>query len=109
MPKVVLESYVPGVSVVATVAGETPEVAADGVDGYLKPAGDPTAMGGPTLDVLADDKRDVTGLRERRRICTEFTFDAQVCRLLGVCEELLNCRREGVMIDDLVPNSEQAR
>ena len=44
LPTVVLESYAAGVPVVATAVGGTPEAVADGVDGYLVPPGDPTAL-----------------------------------------------------------------
>ncbi len=110
LPTVVLESYAAGVPVVATAVGGTPEAVADGVDGYLVPPGDPTALARRILDLLrSEDERSAMGRRGRERIRAEFTFDAQARRLLGVCEDLVNCRRETVVIDDLVPNSEQAR
>jgi glycosyltransferase involved in cell wall biosynthesis len=110
LPTVVLESYAAGVPVVATAVGGTPEAVADGVDGYLVPPGDPIALARRILGVLkSEDERIAMGQRGRERICAEFTFDVQARRLLGVCEELMNCRHESVVIDDLVPNSEQAR
>jgi glycosyltransferase involved in cell wall biosynthesis len=110
LPTVVLESYAAGVPVVATAVGGTPEAVADGVDGYLVAPGDPIALARRILDLLkSEDERVAMGQRGRERIRAQFTFDAQARRLLGVCEELVNCRREGVLIDDLVPNSEQAR
>jgi len=110
LPTVVLESYAAGVPVVATAVGGTPEAVADGVDGYLVPPGDPATLARRILDLLgADDRRHEMGKLGRLRIRAEFTFDAQARRLLGVCAELVNCRRESVVIDDLVPSSEQAR
>jgi len=110
LPTVVLESYAAGVPVVATAVGGTPEAVADGVDGYLVPPGDPLALARRILDLLkSEDERMAMGQRGRERIRTEFTFDVQSRRLLGVCEELVKCRREGIVIDDLVLNSEQPR
>jgi len=106
LPTVVLESYAAGVPVVATAVGGTPEAVADGVDGYLVPPGDPIALARRIIDVLKlDHKRHEMGELGRQRIRAEFTFDAQARRFQGVCEELVNCRRESVVIDDLVPNA----
>ena len=82
LPTVVLESYAAGVPVVATAVGGTPEAVADGVDGYLVPPGDPTALARRILDVLkSEDERRAMGQRGRERIRAEFTFDVQARRL----------------------------
>lgn len=106
LPTVVLESYAAGVPVVATAVGGTPEAVADGVDGYLVPPGDSSALARRILDVLESvDRRRHMGMLGRQRICAEFTFEAQALRFQGVCEELVNLRREGKVIDHTVPNS----
>jgi glycosyltransferase involved in cell wall biosynthesis len=92
LPTVVLESYAAGVPVVATAVGGTPEAVADGVDGYLVPAGEPTALARRILDVLGLDDRRGMGRRGRQRICDEFSFDVQARRFQGVCEGLVNWR-----------------
>jgi glycosyltransferase involved in cell wall biosynthesis len=106
LPTVVLESFAAGVPVVATAVGGTPEAVDDGVDGYLVPPGDPTALARRILEVLgAGDRRREMGRRGRERIRVEFSFDDGARRFHRVCEELVNRRCEGAMIDDLVPNS----
>jgi glycosyltransferase involved in cell wall biosynthesis len=78
LPTVVLESYAAGVPVVATAVGGTPEVVSDGVDGYLVPPGDPSALAQRILDVLKlGEARKEMGRRGQERIRTEFTFKAQ--------------------------------
>jgi glycosyltransferase involved in cell wall biosynthesis len=93
LPTVVLESYAAGVPVVATAVGGTPEAVADGVDGYLVPAGDPTVLARRILDVLAAVDRRGMGRRGRQRMRDEFTFDVQARRFQAVCEGLVDRRR----------------
>src|SRR5205814_1444742 len=106
LPTVVLESYAAGVPVVATAVGGTPEAVADGVDGYLVPPGDPIALARRILDALGEDgRRCEMGRLGRERIRAGFSFDVQARRFQGVCEGLVNCRREDIVIDELVPDS----
>jgi glycosyltransferase involved in cell wall biosynthesis len=110
LPTVVLESYAAGVPVVATAVGGTPEVVADGVDGYLVPPGDPIALARRVLDLLrADEKRRQMGMVGRQRIRAEFTFEARARRFLEVCEEVVTRRRAGAEVSNMVPNSESSR
>jgi len=90
LPNVVLESYAAGVPVVATAVGGTPEVVADGVDGYLVPPGDPSALAGRILDILGMGvaSKDM-GRRGQDRIKTEFTFGAQAQRYRQLFRDLL--------------------
>jgi glycosyltransferase involved in cell wall biosynthesis len=100
LPTVVLESYAAGVPVVATAVGGTPEAVADGVDGYLVPPGEPAALAGRILDLLASrERRTAMGRRGRDRIRAEFTFDAQAARFRELCEALANRRRAGSPAD----------
>jgi glycosyltransferase involved in cell wall biosynthesis len=109
LPTVVLESYAAAVPVVATAVGGTPEVVADGVDGYLVPPGDPTALARRILDVLKEDKqRHQMGRLGRERVRAEFSFDAQAMRFERVCEELLTRRRPAATIGDLARNFGEA-
>ncbi|MGP0065153.1 MAG: glycosyltransferase [Isosphaeraceae bacterium] len=109
LPTVVLESYAAGVPVVATAVGGTPEAVADGVDGYLVPPGDPTALARRILDVCEDEgRRREMGRLGRERIRTEFTFDAQAIRFQQVCAAVVVGRRPTATIRDLAPNLEEA-
>ncbi len=89
LPTVVLESYAAGVPVVATAVGGTPEVVADGVDGYLVPPGDASALAQRILDVLQiGEARKEMGRRGRERIHAEFSFEVQALRFQRLCEEV---------------------
>jgi glycosyltransferase involved in cell wall biosynthesis len=78
LPCVVLEAFAAGVPVVATAVGGTPEVVADGYNGYLVEPGDPAALAGRVVDVLRDDRwRPLMGERGRRLVLDRFTFEAQ--------------------------------
>ena len=90
LPNVVLESYAAGVPVVATAVGGTPEAVADGVDGYLVPPGDPAALAGRIIDVLAmGEACKAMGQRGRERIKAQFTFEFQALRYQELFEEIL--------------------
>ncbi len=78
LPVIVLEALAAGVPVVATAVGGTPEVVADGVNGYLVPPGDPTALAQRIRDALHDEaRRRGMGERGRQLIREQFTFAAQ--------------------------------
>ena len=103
LPTVVLESYAAGVPVVATSVGGTPEVVADGVDGFLVPPGDPEALARRILDVLwLEEERIAMGRRGRERIRAEFAFDAQAARFQKLCNELTNRPRAELLADSAV-------
>jgi glycosyltransferase involved in cell wall biosynthesis len=87
---VVLEAYSVGVPVVATAVGGTPEVVADGVDGYLVPPGDASALAGRIVDVLRLDPatRREMGERGRRRVREHFSFEVKAEAFRRLFEEL---------------------
>jgi glycosyltransferase involved in cell wall biosynthesis len=110
LPTVVLESYAAGVPVVATAVGGTPEAVLDGVDGYLVPPGDPTALARRILDLGRDaDRRRAMGRLGRERICAEFTFGAQAKRFEEVCLGLVGQGRMDTVADDLFSKPELPR
>lgn len=90
LPNAVLEAYAAGVPVVATAVGGTPEVVADGEDGYLVPARDAVALAGRICDVLllAPEARRAMGERGRRRVLERFTFEAKAEAFRRIFEEL---------------------
>ena len=54
LPNVALEASAAGVPVVATAVGGTPEVVADGVSGFLVPAGNPAKLADKLCELLGD-------------------------------------------------------
>jgi glycosyltransferase involved in cell wall biosynthesis len=78
LPNVVLEAFAAGVPVVATAVGGTPEVVEDGVNGYLVRPGDLGALAARILDVLrTEDGGKSMGMRGRKRVRDQFSFEAQ--------------------------------
>jgi glycosyltransferase involved in cell wall biosynthesis len=89
LPNVLLEAFAASVPVVATAVGGVPEVVEDGVSGYLVPPGDPGALAGRLLDVLAcEDRRREMGRYGRERVDRDFTFSAQGGEYQRLFEEL---------------------
>lgn len=89
MPNVVLEAFAAGVPVVATAVGGTPELVADGVNGYLVAPGDPDAIAARIRDVLGDEPgRSEMGRRGRELVGAEFTFEAQARHYLRLLDEI---------------------
>lgn len=78
LPNVALEASAAAVPVVATTVGGIPEVIEEGVNGYLVPSGDATALADRLLDLLRDEElRRAFGARGRQWIREQFTFKAQ--------------------------------
>jgi glycosyltransferase involved in cell wall biosynthesis len=78
LPNVILEAFAAGLPVVATAVGGTPEIVADGVNGYLVAPGDDATLARRILDALAsEEERQAMGQRGRERVLREFTFEAQ--------------------------------
>jgi glycosyltransferase involved in cell wall biosynthesis len=93
LPVILLEALAAGVAVVATAVGGTPEVIADGVGGYLVPAGDPPALARRILDVLRDEPgRQALARRGRERVGNEFTFEVQSAAYQRLFEQLAGKR-----------------
>jgi glycosyltransferase involved in cell wall biosynthesis len=90
LPNVVLEASAAGVPVVATAVGGTPEVLADGVTGYLVPAGNADALAKHIGELLSSEPlRQRMGQAGRQRVRTLFTFEAQAAAYRRLFAELL--------------------
>jgi glycosyltransferase involved in cell wall biosynthesis len=89
LPNVVLEASAAGVPVVATAVGGTPEVLADGITGYLVPAGDADVLAKRVGELLGNEPlRQRMGQAGRQRVCTLFTFEAQAVAYRRLFAEL---------------------
>jgi glycosyltransferase involved in cell wall biosynthesis len=89
LPNVALEASAAGVPVVATAVGGTPEVVADGENGYLVPPGDAAALAARLTDLLRDPaRRAALGAAGRDRMHRLFTFDAQAAAYLDLFARL---------------------
>jgi glycosyltransferase involved in cell wall biosynthesis len=85
LPNVALEASAAGVPVVATAVGGTPEVVADGVTGFLVPAGTAEPLAARIAQLLHDvGLRGALGAAGRMRMQTLFTFDAQAAAYLDL-------------------------
>jgi glycosyltransferase involved in cell wall biosynthesis len=93
LPNVVLEALAARIPVVATAVGGTPEVVADGVNGYLVPPGDAAALARRILALLADDQlRRRMGQQGFARVQRDFTFAAQAEQYRRLLARLLQPR-----------------
>lgn len=88
LPHIVLEAKAAGVPVVATAAGGTVETIHDGVDGFLVPPGDVTALADRIGHLLADESRHKqlaqAGLAQ---ISGSFSYQRMVTQTLAVLRE----------------------
>ncbi|MGF1578734.1 MAG: glycosyltransferase [Gemmataceae bacterium] len=94
LPNVALEAFAARVPVVATAVGGTPEVVADGVSGFLVPAGNPADLAKRILDVLSDDGlRADMGNAGHRHVKQEFTFHSQSTLYQKLFEQIVKTNR----------------
>ncbi len=90
LPNVVLEAFAAGVPVVATAVGGTPEAVEDGVDGYLVPPADATALAGRIGAMLSDPaRRKEMGARGQEKVRQVFSFTQQAREYVRLIESLL--------------------
>ncbi|HXD85105.1 MAG TPA: glycosyltransferase [Urbifossiella sp.] len=90
LPNVALEASAAGVPVVATAVGGTPEVIADGVSGFLVPAGNPALLAAKVCELLgAADLRRSMGNSGRSWMRTLFTFEAQAASYMELIDRLI--------------------
>jgi glycosyltransferase involved in cell wall biosynthesis len=90
LPNVVLEAFAAGVPVVATAVGGTPEAVEDGVDGYLVPPADATALAGRIGAMLSDPaRRKEMGARGQDKVRRVFSFAQQAREYRQLIESLL--------------------
>lgn len=85
-----LEAMAQGRPVVATRSGGSPEIVADGVEGFLVPPGDPGRLAA-RLDCLLDSPglRREMGRRGRDRVARDFGLDLMVRRTEAVYRQAL--------------------
>ena len=88
LPKVIPQSLISGVPVVATAVDGTREIVDDGVDGYLLPPGDVAGLARRVSDLLAGDSA-VNPLFKRDRLLREFDQEEMVRAQERLYEELL--------------------
>lgn len=93
LPKVVPQSLLSGVPVVATAVDGTREIIEDGVDGCLVPPGDVTGLARRVSDLLSGNAM-VNPLHKRDRLLREFDLSEMVRAQERLYEELL--RNKGI-------------
>jgi glycosyltransferase involved in cell wall biosynthesis len=87
---VLLEAMLSGLPVVATAVSAVPEIVADGLTGYLVPAGDSGAVADRLTGLLTDpERRRRLGETGRARALAEFSVEHMTKRTLEVYEEAL--------------------
>jgi glycosyltransferase involved in cell wall biosynthesis len=87
---VLLEAMLAGLPVVATAVSAVPEIVADGLTGYLVPAGDAGAVAARVTELLADpERRRMLGDTGRARALAEFSVAHMTEHTLEVYAEAL--------------------
>jgi len=89
LPKVVPQSLLSGVPVVATAVDGTREIVDDGVDGFLLQPGDVAGLARRVSDILAGTA-PVDPLYKRKRLIKEFDQDEMVRAQERLYEEILS-------------------
>jgi len=89
LPNVVLESFAYERPVVATAVGGVQEVVVDGVNGWLVPPQNSMKLADAILKMIRDpDGRERMGKAGREKVEREFTFDAQVPKLIEIYRKM---------------------
>jgi glycosyltransferase involved in cell wall biosynthesis len=90
-PNVVLEAMALETPVVATAAGGTAEILADGVHGWLVPTNNKASLEAAIARALDDPQASLHRVRAaRRRVEGELSFEARMRRLEGIYQELMD-------------------
>jgi colanic acid/amylovoran biosynthesis glycosyltransferase len=85
----VIEAMASGLPVVTTDCGGMREAVTDGVEGFLVPPRDPTAMARAIEALSADrDLRAQMGRSGRERVIRDFTLDAQIAEWIELFESV---------------------
>ena len=96
LPNVVLEACAAGIPVVATDVGGTGEVVQDGVNGYLVPPGDSSALAERLIQLLCSPElRATMGALGRERIRADFSFEHQCAQYEELFTTLRDTRGSG--------------
>lgn len=94
-PLVVLESMACGTPVICTDVGGMPEIVEDGKDGFIVPPNDPKSLEEKIKYFLNNpDESRRMGENARKKILTDFTWDAVARRCIEGYSELLNEERK---------------
>lgn len=89
-PLKLVECMAAGRPTVASAQGQIAEIVEHGVNGWLYPAGDETALATCMSEVLADpDRAAAAGREARRRILEHHTWTAVADRVVGIAESLI--------------------
>jgi len=92
----VLEAMACGLPIVTTECGGMREAVTDGVEGFVVPVRDPTAMAEALIRLIEDpDLRRRMGHAGRERVLREFTLDQQVQQWLELLEAVADGRCSG--------------
>lgn len=92
-PYAILEAMAWSRPVVATAVNGCPEIVADGVTGFLVPAGDPTAWARRVNDLLHTPARaSVMGRQGRQRVEQRFTLQQMLVRLETLYRDVRHSR-----------------
>ncbi len=95
--RVIIEGMAAGRPVVASALGGAAEIITHAVDGLLTPAGDPDALAGAVLHLLADpDERQRLGVAARRTVVRRYQVDDHVRAVQTFYERVLADRRSAM-------------
>jgi glycosyltransferase involved in cell wall biosynthesis len=93
IPRALLEAASMGLPLVSTRSPGCTEVVEDGVNGYLVPVRDPTALAAAVARLVADPgARARFGAESRRRAVARFDLSAVGGRIRSIYRDLLACR-----------------
>ncbi len=90
LPLALLEAMWAGLPILSTTVGGIPEAVRDGIDGWLVPPKDSSALSTALLEILTNpDERARRGQNAHQRVLKSFTVEPQVAKIEAILQQVV--------------------